>query len=702
MAIRILQKEKLFSLEGKHTQYVFSIDENNLVRHLYWGKKINNLEDFSPEKIVEISSNDPTLELTKEEYSPQGGLRYKESCLKVQFQDGTRDIVYSYEGYEIIHDTLIIKIKDKNYDFFKINLYYKIYEDEDILERWTEIKNQGNEDVVVENILSAEFNLPEGEKYTLTNVHGRWAGEQVQFKQDLSYGKTVLESRRGVSNHNHNPYFILDSGANEDYGDVYFAALKYTGNFKIVIENTPYNTTRALIGINDFDFMNTLEPSESFVTPKVICGYSFLGFGNMSRRLNNFALKYVIPEEQRNKIRPVLYNSWEATTFNVKVEEQKKLAKKAQEMGVELFVIDDGWFGRRNSDKDGLGDWYVNKEKFPQGLGELVDYVNSLGMDFGIWVEPEMVNPESDLYKQHPDWVYSFPKRYRNTLRNQLVLNITKREVKDFIITFLDKLLTDYNIKYIKWDANRPISEGGAYNLPKNKQRMLWYKHIESLYQIVDELRKKHPEVSFEACASGGGRIDYGALSHFTEFWTSDNTDALDRLMIQYSYSFIYPTKAMRAWVTDCPNFVNNRYIPLDFRFHSAMLGTLGIGGNINKWSEEELRLAKEKVREYKDIRNIIQKGNLYRLKSPYEGQISAFQYSIKSQESVLFVFLRGQNFGVFKHNINLKDLNENSMYEVIYDNVTYKKSGAYLMNLGIDIILIGDCASKLIKIREI
>ena len=691
MSVVIQESQKVFLQQTKSNSYVFGIDDQGLVRHLYWGNRIDSLEDFEMPVLAEVSTNDPVFEITKEEFPVYGSLRYKEHCLKVTFADGTREVVYDYVDYTVNkqkhYDELIINLKDRHYDLV-IQLHYKVYESYDLMERYVVLHNRSGETMEVEKLYSGQFHIP----YTgmnFTNVHGHWGAEQQRFVQKINYGKIVIENRRGISSHNHNPYFIIDRDATEISGDVYFGALRMSGNFSGVVEQTQYGETLVQLGLNSHDFRLDIKPGESFTSPAIICGYSANGFGQMSHNLHSFANDFIL----RNGLRPVLYNSWEATGFEVNCSEQMKLARKAKEIGAELFVVDDGWFGERHGIDNGLGDWYVNEHKFPNGLEELVSEVKSLGLMFGIWVEPEMVNPKAKLYAEHPDWIYHFDTRESDTSRGQYVLDLTKDEVKQYIYRMLDKLLSDYDIDYIKWDANRPISQ-------TNICRDMWYRHIEAVYDIVKELKKKHPNVLFEACASGGGRIDYGILGIFDDFWTSDNTDAYDRLFIQDTYSYIYPIKAMRAWVTDCPNFLSNRIIPMKFRYHSAMMGTLGIGCNILKFTEEETALSKEMIEQYKEIREIVQEGDFYRLENASTNDYFLYEYK-KEEEGLIFVFLPQ---GKIEHRgvtVRLRGLCENADYILTLEDREIKKSGSFLMNHGFDICLTGDYASTIIKFKK-
>ena len=688
MGVLINKSENIFSLQSKNTSYVFGVDNEGLLRNLYWGSKIEDIEDFDMPILNEVSTNDPVYEITREEYPVYGSLRYKEHCLKVTFSDRTRELVYKYIGYDINGSELIIKLKDSYYDF-NINLHYKVYEEHDLIERYVSVKNNSNDIIEIEKIHSGQFHIPY-EGLNFSNVHGHWGAEQQRFVQKVNYGKIVIENRRGISTHNHNPYFILDKDATETTGEVFFGALKLSGNFSGVIEQTQYGETLVQIGINSHDFLMELKPGEEFIVPAIIAGYSNSGFETMTHNLHNFAKDNVL----RNGLRPVLYNSWEATEFKVSCDEQIKLAEKAKEIGAELFVVDDGWFGERHGIDNGLGDWYVNRDKFPEGLDPLIKKVKEMDMMFGIWVEPEMVNPLSQLYKEHPEWIYHFETRESDTSRGQYVLNVTKKEVKEFIYNMLDNLLSTYDIDYIKWDANRPISQTAV-------EKDIWYKHIEAVYDIVKELKVKHPNVLFEACASGGGRIDYGILGIFDDFWTSDNTDAYDRLFIQDTYSYIYPIKAMRAWVTDCPNFLSRRVIPMKFRYHSAMMGTLGIGCNILKFDDDEVKLSQELIKEYKEIRHIIQEGDFYRLENTSKNNYKIYQYN-KGTEGLVFVFLPQSLIGHRGVNIKFRGLNKDSKYIIKVNGEEIIKTGNYLMNKGLEVRLSGDYASEIIKVNEI
>ena len=570
-----------------------------------------------------------------------------------------------------------------------------------MIERTAEIVNKGEHDIILEEALTGSTYLPKGNDYRLTYLTGKWAGETRIGQVMLPDTKMILESRRGTTSHFANPFYALDKNgqATEDTGEIYFGALAYSGNWKIVIEKDHFNLVKISAGIQDFDFSWVLKPGAGFLTPKFVLGYTNGGFGSASRNLHRYQLQYVLPEPGRSRLRKVLYNSWEATYFDVNEEQQGKLAEIAAAIGVELFVMDDGWFGSRNNDQAGLGDWYVNPAKFPQGLKGLIDKVNSLGMDFGLWVEPEMVNPDSDLYRSHPDWVYHFETRETTEIRHQLILNLAREDVRQYIYDFLDKLLTENNIRFIKWDMNRNFSEPGFPSAQAGEQREIWVRHIWGVYEIVSKLRRKYPEVIFQSCSGGGGRVDLGILQYFDQVWTSDNTDAFDRLSIQEGFSYAYCAKIMEAWVTNEVNWLNHRQLPLKYRFHSAMTGNLGIGDNLFDWTNAEKDEARQLIGLYKEIRDIVQHGRQYRLLSPKTSHLAAVMYINGSQtEAVLFAFIHLNHFGDELPRIYLKGLKEDSLY--IVEGKGLVLSGKALMKVGIQLQMNGDFDSKVIRLR--
>jgi alpha-galactosidase len=707
--VRYLPDLKVWVLSTDRTSYAVGLNERNELQSLYWGEKLATDHDFFPaHSRPEHASFDSSETMTNNEYPGWGGRYYNEPALKVTLADGDRDLVLKYASHEVRGDTLVIRLKDIQYDLF-VDLTYQVFAREDIIRKQAKIENHTSQVVTIESVQSGVWYVPAGEGYRLTYLTGRWAGETQLIREPINPGKKVFESRRGNTGHALNPWFAIDErgAADEEHGRVWFGALGWSGNWKLVVEETPAaHQVRVTAGYNDFDFSWPLAPGESLATPPYYGGFSSQGFGEASRLLHRFERDQILPDRAQPHARPVLYNSWEATEFNVDEAGQKALAEKAARIGVELFVMDDGWFGRRNNDHAGLGDWFVNPQKFPNGLHPLIDYVNSLGMKFGLWFEPEMVNPDSDLYRRHPDWAMNFPGRPRSEARNQLVLNMARDDVKEYIFGVLDKMLSENDIKYIKWDMNRHFGEPGWAEVPVAAQKEIWVKYVRNVYEIIDRLRAGHPSLEIESCSGGGGRVDLGILERVNEVWTSDNTEAFDRLRIQEGFSFAYAPKIMSAWVTDVPN-MNGRSTPLNFRFLVAMQGALGIGANLNHWSAEDFALATKMVGAYKGIRETVQEGNLYRLFSPREGDLTANEYvSNDGRKAALFAFLHSQQYLRPAPTLYLRGLDADAPYRIktIDDKLVDRRataSGSFLMDHGLNLNLGGDYDSTLIVLEK-
>ena len=706
--VRFDSARKLWFLSTRDTSYVLGINEQNEMQHVYWGKRIAAENDFAPAHLASAYGFETREGRTAEEYPAWGGMRYAEPCLKVTFPDGNRDLVLKFDSQKIGSDILEITLKDISYGVF-VTLRYRVFTAFDVIEKSVRVDNRTKEPIVVESAQSGVWHLPSGQHYRLSYLHGYWAGETRLAQEPIDPGKKILESRRGNTSGQANPWFAIDAGgaADEEHGKVWFGALGWSGNWKLVIEDTPYDQVRVVGGFNDFDFSYPLKPGESLNTPLFYGGYTELGFGDASRLMHSFEREAILPARSAGHLRPILYNSWEATEFNVDEAGQKALADKAARIGVELFVMDDGWFGQRNDDHAGLGDWYVNPQKFPNGLGPLIQYVKSKGMKFGLWVEPEMVNPNSNLYRKHPDWVINFSGRPRTEGRNQLVLNLARDDVKEYLLATLVKLLRENDIDFLKWDMNRHFSEPGWPAVAPADERKLWVNYVVNLYDIIDQLRAKYPKLEIESCSGGGGRVDLGILKRVEQAWSSDNTDAFDRLTIQDGFTHAYAPKLMMDWVTDVPN-MNGRSTPLKFRFLAAMMGSMGIGANLNRWSDEDFALASKMAAYYKTIRATVQEGDLYRLASPHEGELTASQYvSRDGRQSVLFAFLRSQQFLRPAPTISLRGLDPNANYRVIsIDDKLIDKadvlSGAYVMNHGLNFNLTGDFDSTSITLERV
>jgi alpha-galactosidase len=658
MAIEFLSEEQLFVLNTANTSYAFRLSQDGKLIHSYWGSRLPRHADYwaLPPDWQHAAQHAVHREL-EAEFPVISGIQEVESCLKAVFSDGTRNLRLVYVRNEISDEPgkrglLTVYLKDEFYPL-EVELQYELHSEEDILRRRVRVRNTGTEAIRLEQILSGSLLLPfDRGDLRLTYLSGAHNMETQLNREILQPGRKLLEARQLITGHNHNPFFAVDlldahgQGATENQGEVWYGSLAWSGNWKIVAEqiHVPYRLTRVSAGINDFDFAWELEPGETFETPWLVTGYTDRGFGQMSRNLHRFELNFLLPRRAAQELRPVLYNSWEATEFEVNEVEQVQLAEKAAKMGVELFVLDDGWFGERHTDLAGLGDWEPNTKKFPHGLTPLIEKVNALGMDFGIWVEPEMVNPDSELYRTHPDWVYHFANRPRTTSRNQLILNIARPDVQQHLFEALDRLLSGNNIKYLKWDYNRAVSEPGWPEAPLQKQREVWVRHIQAFYSLIDRLRERHPEVLYESCAGGGGRAELGSLSHFDHVWTSDNTDPFDRLSIQQGYSLAYAPKTMYCWVTQTDK--NRANFSLRYRFHSSFMGSLGVGADLNTWGAAELEEATRLIAQYKEIRPVIQNGLFYRLTPLGVYERLAVQYHLpETKEGVILAFNCRLNF---------------------------------------------------------
>ena len=693
-------------LQMEASTYCIGLSEDDTsLQHLYWGPRIASAEalEMAHPPGSSLVPFESATGISREEYAPWGEMRFSEPSLKVEFTDGTRVIEWVFEEHGLDRagesQTLWLRFRDRAYPF-TVTLYYRIYEGHDVIERWVRLENSGGSGpVTIEQALSADWQLPSSGRYRLTYLHGRWGKETQVAQTILSPGKVVLESRRGATSHQFNPWVALDpeARATEESGEVWSAALAWSGSWKIVVERTPYGEVHCAGGVNDFDFRYRLDEGARLELPAFVGLYSSEGFGGVSRGWHAYEREQVFPEAPE-AVRPVLYNSWEATEFAVNERNQMELAEKAAELGVEVFVIDDGWFGMRHTEYAGLGDWTINPEKFPQGLNPLIARVHALGMRFGLWVEPEMVNPDSNLYRAHPDWVYHFRHRSRTEGRNQLVLNLAREDVRAWVYATLDTLLSEQQIEFVKWDMNRYFSEPGWPGEAGRNPERVWLEHVRTLYGIIDELRRRHPQVAFESCAGGGGRVDLGMLSRVEQVWPSDNTDALDRLRIQEGFSYAYAPRVMMCWVTDCPNFVTQRTVPLRYRFHVAMAGALGIGGNLSRWTPQEREEARGFIATYKRVRATIQNGLLYRLRSPRAGSVAASQYLARDgSEVVVFVWGHSQQFGETRVALPLRGLEEEAHYADSISGAKY--SGAYLAQKGLPVNLVGDFDSRMIHL---
>ena len=716
-AITYDAQTKVFRIDAADVSYAFGVNERGELQALYWGGRLTAGDRLpAAHSLREAAAFDPTTSVTPQEFAGWGAGLYVEPALKITFPDGNRDLVLRYVSHHVDGSVLTVTLKDIQRDVF-VALKYEVDPATGIVARSAEIANKTKDSLVVESASAATWTLARGTDYSLYYLTGRWSSEGALQHEAVRPGQRVLESRRGSTGAQNNPWFAIEKGAtngqeqgDQDKGNVWFGALGWSGSWRITVEQDQLQQVRITGGYNPFDFGYHLSPGETLATPIFYGGYTHDGVGGASRLLHRFEITKILPQRPDPRPRPVDYDSWEATYFNVDEAGQEALAEKAAALGAERLVMDDGWFGARNDDHAGLGDWTVNPQKFPHGLKPLIDKVHSLGMDFGIWVEPEMVNPNSDLYRAHPDWVLNFTGRPRTEGRNQLVLNLARQDVRDYEFGFLDKLLNENDIAFFKWDYNRNWSEPGWPAAPTEDEKQVYVKYTQNLYSILAELRAKHPKLEIEDCSGGGGRVDLGILRYTDQVWTSDNSDPFDRLTIQDGFTYAYTPGVMMQRVPDSPGWGNHRTTSMEYRMLSGMQGALGLGGDLNKWTPEELATSKRLIAEYKQVRETIQHGELYRLISPRNGSEQSVTESVAvdGHEAVVFTFLHSSQFGYPYPRVFLRGLDAAAEYKMTSiagkaaKETPETASGAYWMSHGFDPEMVGDFQAAAFKLERV
>ncbi|MEV6841328.1 alpha-galactosidase [Streptomyces sp. NPDC051133] len=687
----IAEDGRTWLLSGPTSSYALHLTDADDLLHLHWGPRITlaDAEALAADPLPGYWPFESPLD-GREEYPVEGGPRFVRPALSVRTGE-RRGTEWRFVSHETEDEELRLRFDD---DGLAIILHYRMRGD--VVERRVTVRNGGHARVELLRADAATWTLPDREGWRLSQLHGRWAAESRLTTAPLGPGEKVIGSRRGHTGHQHLPWVALDTDATEERGEVYGCALGWSGSWRIAVAHLPDARVQITGGAgHDDSGLLLLEPGESYITPLFAGLWSDTGFGGASRAWHAYQRAYVVPDAGRD--RPVLFNSWEATGFDISEEQQLALARRAAGIGVELFVVDDGWFGARTGDRAGLGDWTPSPGRFPHGLKPLADQVHGLGMQFGIWVEPEMVNPDSDLYRAHPDWVQYQPGRRRTELRNQLVLNLAREDVQEYVWEQLHALLAGAPVDYVKWDFNRCFTDAGWPGEPYPQR--LWVDHVRALYALLDRLRAAHPGVAFESCSGGGGRIDLGVMARTDQVWTSDNTDPLDRLSIQHGFSQIHPARVMAAWVTDSPNTqLNGRVSSLRFRFVSAMAGVLGVGGDLTEWTGEELAEARRWVELYKEIRPVVQRGELYRLRPP-TGGLSAVQY-VLGDEAVVLACLQAQRYGEPVPALRLRGLDPSAAYACRETGQVHR--GAVLLHHGLRTGLTGDLDAAVVRLRRI
>jgi alpha-galactosidase len=645
--IKFIEEEKLFHLSGNNFSYLISLLPSGHVAHVYYGRRINDpssIKTLVVKHSIEVGSavlfdqSDRTfnLNLAQLELSTYGKGDYRDPMFHFRLPDGSRITDFHYSNHEIVKnkpsfiempetfgsdekcETLIIRLVDTIANL-SIDLHYTVFESIDILTRRAVIHNNNDATVMIEKAMSVQIDFDEHE-FDLISLDGAWIRERHIHHRDLTYGIVKIDSKRGVSSSDHNPFIALTrKNTSEDFGECYGCSLIYSGNFEASAEVNPHGSLRFLMGLNSFDFYWNLEGGKSFVTPESVLTYSLQGLTKLSQNFHELVKHHIISPDWQNKERPILINNWEATYFDFNERKLIRLAKAAKKLGIELFVLDDGWFGKRNDDTSSLGDWFVNKRKLPSGITGLANKINKIGLDFGIWVEPEMINPDSDLYRNHPDWAIQHPSRKPSLGRNQLILDLTRSDVRTYLIDILSDLFMNANIKYCKWDMNRSFSDVFSNALEADHQGEFFHRYVLGLYEILKTLTTKFTKILFESCASGGNRFDLGMLYYMPQTWTSDNTDGIERLFIQYGTSVVYPQSTMGAHVSNVPNAQTLRNTPLETRYNTAIFGLLGYELDLTKLSSFDKKVIKRQVDYYKLHRKLLQFGTLHRIKSPFD-----------------------------------------------------------------------------------
>ncbi|GFN32628.1 alpha-galactosidase [Paenibacillus xylaniclasticus] len=671
MAIHYDASNRLFHLQTAGTSYAFELVEGRYPSHVYWGRRIRGQQlhrlversmrpSFSPLPVP--GRHDLSFDTMPHEYPGYGNSDYRSPAFEARYNNGSSVTDLQYESHEIIsgklalpglpavyvesdHEaqTLRIKLRD-SLSGLVVTLSYTVMEKLDAITRSVSISNEGSEAVELRRVLSMSLDMPD-DRYDLLQLSGAWSRERDVYRSPLRPGMQSIESRRGSSSHMQNPFIaLLEHGATEDTGSVYGVSLVYSGSFLAGVEVDQFRTARLFIGINPFDFGWRLEAGETFQTPEAVLVYSPDGLGGMSRIYHELYRTRLCRGQYRDAERPVLVNNWEATYFDFDADKLEAIASVGSELGIELFVLDDGWFGRRNDDTSSLGDWFVNEQKLPGGLQDVAGRINKLGMRFGLWVEPEMVSPDSELYRAHPDWCLHVPGRYRTEGRQQLILDLSRPDVQQHLIETISGVLNSAPISYVKWDMNRNMTEIGSALLPPERQRETAHRYMLGLYNVLEKITSAFPNVLFESCSGGGGRFDPGILYYMPQTWTSDNTDAVSRLRIQYGTSIVYPVSAMGAHISEVPNHQVGRITSLETRGHVAMSGNFGYELDLTKFSDEDKAIVRNQIAEYKAIRPLVQFGDFYRLHSPFEGNVTSWMFVSKDRTESMVVYVQVLN----------------------------------------------------------
>lgn len=728
------EKERVFKLDTPNTTYMIGIvDEENFVGHIYYGKKLKEAEagylmrtEESP--FVPSKNNRERCsfyDCFPFEYPASGLGDYREGCIGVRTAAGHTGSTLSYVSHEIIQgkpeleglpatfgakedcETLRLVCEDK-YVGMRVELLYTAFQDTDVITRSVKVINIGKEHFYLTKVYSACIDM-DNRDYDMVSLHGSWARERHIQRKTLGYGIQSVSSFRGESSHQDHPFMALvDKHTTQEDGEIYAMNFVYSGNFRAQAEVTQFDSVRMTMGIHPENFCWRLESGDSFQAPEVVMVYTDRGFDAMTSAFHRLYKRHLIRGEYKNKKRPILINNWEATYFKFDTEKLLSIAREASKLGIEMLVMDDGWFGRRNSDDCALGDWTVNEEKIKGGLNYLVDEVNKLGMKFGIWFEPEMISPDSDLYRAHPDWAIAIPGRPGTESRQQFVLDLSRQEVVDCVYEQVASVLRSANIEYVKWDMNRQLTDIGSYGLPADRQGELYHRYVLAVYQMQDRLTREFPHLLLENCSGGGARFDPGMLYFSPQIWCSDDTDAVERLEIQEGTALIYPLSTMGAHVSDCPNHAVGRVTPFETRGIVALAGTFGYELDVTKIPQEDRDMIPAQIAMYHRFNDLVREGDYYRIASYSQNhKYDCWQIVSEDKRQSVVTFVQVLNRVNFKsRRILLKGLDAEKYYRVVFENDDNVKdkiySGDTLMKAG---LLVpgpwGDFKALLISLAE-
>ena len=701
----------IFKLDTRDSSYIIAV-QNGILYHLYWGKKIPQIKRTIDKMFSDKGDSFSALDIDVRwgrssaimpmEYPTYGAPDLRTPAFHIRYADGSSATslryvshtiakgkpqneglpsTYSEEGDNV--ETLSITLFDK-VSSLKIVLNYSVWYEYNAIARNAVIYNLSENDMELLSACSAAFDIVDAEDYEMMNLYGVWGRERKPECMKLRHGIQLVDSKRGSSSHNQNPFIgLLSKNCSEESGEAYGINLVYSGNFAGGIELDGHNTARVFMGINPFDFGYKLSPRDKFNTPEAVMVYSNNGLGGMSRSYHALYRNRLCRGKYRDIERPVLINSWEATYYDFDDEKIFSIAEDAKKIGIDLIVVDDGWFGERNADRGSMGDWNVNLKKFPNGLSPLVEKINSIGMKFGIWIEPEMVSYDSELYQAHPDWCLHIKGRENCLGRNQLILDLSRDDVCDYLIECISNLIDSANIEYIKWDMNRNMSEIGSELLPPERQCEVAHRYILGLYKVLETVTSKYPDVLFEGCSGGGGRFDAGMLYYMPQIWTSDVTDAEERLKLQYGTSIVYPFSSISAHVSDIPNHILHRSTPFEMRGDVAIMGQFGYELDVRKLNDNEIKMACKQVQFYKKYGHIMHRGDCYRICSPFDSDLSVMQFISPDKNTVLVYICSRQALpnAPFKR-IVLQNLESEAEY--IEENSQMLATGAELCTIGI------------------